>query len=220
MGLGNGDGGLGIGNRSFNVDEDNGPNDHQFIEGQLIIMQPTGRTLWDRFNECRDEGLLGIPRAELLYYLRDAASQIDRMNAHHNLQHLDIKPQNLFISPDGITIANFGLAEVLEGVRATVTGGVTPVYAAPETFEGWISRFSDQYSLAIVFQELLTGQRPFNGKNTRELLMQHINGKPDLSPLPKCDQPIVGRALSKKPDDRFPSCRAFIEALPWKTPEM
>ena len=43
---------------------------------------------------------------------------------------------------------------------ASVTGGVTPVYAAPETFDGWVSRFSDQYSLAIVYQELLTGQPP------------------------------------------------------------
>ena len=46
-----------------------------------------------------------------------------------------------------------------------MTGGVTPVYAPPETFDGWVSRHSDQYSLAIVYQELLTGQRPFNGTN-------------------------------------------------------
>ena len=55
---------------------------------------------------------------------------------------------------------------------ASVTGGVTPVYAAPETFDGWVSRFCDQYSLAIVYQELLTGQRPFNGTNVRQLIMQ------------------------------------------------
>ena len=42
-------------------------------------------------------------------------------------------------------------------MQASVTGGVTPVYAAPETFDGWVSRFCDQYSLAIVYQELLTG---------------------------------------------------------------
>jgi serine/threonine protein kinase len=214
------------------VDEDTAPSEeerealkrlrkmHHFLEGQLVIVKPNGRNLWGRFLECREEGLPGIPRAELLYYLRDAASQIDRMNTHHKLQHLDIKPQNILLNAGLITVANFGLAEVLEGYRATVTGGVTPVYASPETFEGWISRYSDQYSLAIVFQELLTGQRPFNGENTRQLLMQHLNGTPNLSPLPECDRPIVGRALSKKPKHRFPSCRAFVEALPWTPPEM
>ena len=94
-----------------------------------------------------------------------------------------------------------------------MTGGVTPVYAAPETFEGWVSRFSDQYSLAIVFQELLTGTRPFNGSNTRQLLMQHLNGTPDVSILPPDDQPIIARALSKKPDDRWPTCTEMVQAL-------
>ena len=90
---------------------------------------------------------------------------------------------------------------------------MTPVYAAPETFEGWVSRFSDQYSLAIVFQELLTGTRPFNGTNTRQLLMQHINGTPDLTSVPAADQPIIARALSKKPDDRWVSCAELVQRL-------
>ena len=48
-------------------------------------------------------------------------------------------------------------------------GGVTPIYAAPETFSGKLSRHCDQYSLAIVYMELLTGNRPFHGKNVRQL---------------------------------------------------
>ena len=110
--------------------------------------------------------------------MEEAAEALDLMNTHYQIQHLDIKPQNLFLVSNHVKVGDFGLAKLLEGVRATVTGGVTPVYAAPETFEGWVSRFSDQYSLAIVFQELLTGTRPFNGANTRQLLMQHINGTP------------------------------------------
>src|SRR5581483_8860140 len=82
-----------------------------------------------------------------------------------------------------------------------------------ETFEGWVSRYSDQYSLAIVFQELLTGARPFNGSNTRQLLMQHINGVPDLNSLPAADQPVIARALSKKPDDRWPTCAEMVREL-------
>src|SRR5205823_14416906 len=85
--------------------------------------------------------------------------------------------------------------------------------AAPETFDGWLSRFSDQYSLAIVYQELLTGQRPFDGKTMRQLVLQHIQGIPDLSPLPAAERAIVARALAKDPDQRFPTCLEFIKLL-------
>jgi serine/threonine protein kinase len=184
------------------------------VDGQLIIvMELADRNLWDRFRECRGQGMTGIPREELLRYLEEAAEALDLMNSHYQIQHLDIKPQNLFLVFNHVKVGDFGLAKLLEGVRATVTGGVTPVYAAPETFEGWVSRFSDQYSLAIVFQELLTGTRPFNGANTRQLLMQHINGTPELNPLPSADRPIIGRALSKKPDERWPSCAEMVRAL-------
>lgn len=186
----------------------------RIIEGQLIIvMELADRNLWDRFRECRGQGLQGVPRDELLRYMEEAAEGLDLMNNHYQIQHLDVKPQNLFLVFNHIKVADFGLAKVLEGVRATATGGVTPVYAAPETFEGWVSRFSDQYSLAIVFQELLTGQRPFNGANTRQLLMQHINGTPDLSALPLADRAVIGRGLSKKPDDRWPTCTELVRAL-------
>ena len=93
----------------------------------------------------------------------EAAEALDLMNNQYQLQHLDIKPQNLFLVYQHVKVADFGLVKDLEGMQASVTGGVTPVYAAPETFDGWVSRFSDQYSLAICYQELLTGQRPFSG---------------------------------------------------------
>ncbi|MCS6865876.1 MAG: tubulin-like doman-containing protein [Gemmataceae bacterium] len=184
------------------------------IDGQLIIvMELADRNLWDRFRECRGQGLPGIPRDELLRYMEETAEALDLMNNHYQIQHLDIKPQNLFLVFNHIKVADFGLAKVLEGVKATVTGGVTPVYAAPETFEGWVSRYSDQYSLAIVFQELLTGCRPFTGTNTRQLLMQHLNGTPDLTALPPADRPIISRALAKIPEQRWPTCTDLVRAL-------
>src|SRR5436305_7911939 len=137
---------------------------YDIIEGQLIIvMELADRNLWDRFKECRAQGLPGIPREELLGYLDETAEALDLMNRQYQLQHLDIKPQNLFLVHQHVKVADFGLVKDLEGMQASVTGGVTPVYAAPETFDGKVSRFSDQYSLAIVYQELLTGQRPFLG---------------------------------------------------------
>jgi eukaryotic-like serine/threonine-protein kinase len=185
------------------------------IDGQLIIvMELADRTLWDRFRECRNQGLPGIPRDELLQYMRETAEALDLMNIQFQLQHLDIKPQNLFLVFNHIKVADFGLVKDLSNkIAATITGGVTPVYAAPETFDGWLSRYSDQYSLSIVYQELLTGQRPFTGSTMRQLVLQHLQGEPDLSSLPITDRVTVRKALAKNPDDRFPSCVEFIQAL-------
>src|SRR5829696_6255563 len=139
------------------------------IDGQLIIvMELADRNLWDRFRECRGLGYTGIPRDELLRYMEETAEALDLMNKHYHIQHLDVKPQNLFLVFHHIKVADFGLAKSFEGNRGTVTGGVTPVYAAPETFEGYASLYTDQYSLGIVYQELLTGTRPFNGSNVKQ----------------------------------------------------
>ncbi len=187
---------------------------YDIIDGRLIIVSELAdRTLWDRFRECRTQNLPGIPRAELLGYMEETAEALDLMNTLYQLQHLDIKPQNLFLVHNHIKVADFGLVKDLEGMMASVTGGVTPVYAAPETFDGKVTRFSDQYSLAIVYQEVLTGSRPFTGANLRQLLVQHLNDEPDLSSLPAADRLAVGRALSKSPDQRFPSCQEFVRAL-------
>src|SRR5262245_21052562 len=183
-------------------------------EGQLlIVMELADRNLWDRFRECRGQGLPGIPRDELLRYMEETAEALDLMNGQYQLQHLDIKPQNLFLIHNHIKVADFGLVKDLEGMVASMTGGVTPVYAAPETFDGWVSRFCDQYSLAIVYQELLSGQRPFSGTSVRQLVMQHLQAQPALSPTPEGDRPAVARALSKSPDKRFPCCLDLIKTL-------
>jgi serine/threonine protein kinase len=187
---------------------------YDIVDGQLlIVMELADRNLWDRYKECRAAGRPGIPREELLRYLEETAEALDLMNGEYQLQHLDIKPQNLFLVHQHVKVADFGLVKDLEGSQASVTGGVTPVYAAPETFEGNITRYSDQYSLAIVFQELLTGQRPFQGSNIRQLVLQHMQGVPNLAALPLADQPLIGRALSKVPSERFPTCRALVAAL-------
>src|SRR5713101_412732 len=176
---------------------------YDIIDDQLlIVMELADKNLWDRFKECRAKGLPGIPRAEMLRYMLETAEALDLMNVEYQLQHLDIKPQNIFLIHKHVKVAYFGLVKDLEGMAASVTGGVTPVYAAPETFDGWVSRFSDQYSLAIVYQELLTGRRPFTATTIRQLILQHLQGKPDLTSLSAHDKPFIARALAKKPDER------------------
>ncbi len=187
---------------------------YDIIDGRLIIiMELADGNLWDRFHECRDRQLPGIPRDELLCYFSESAEVLDLINGQYDLQHLDIKPQNLFLVHRHMKVGDFGLVKDLEGMRTHVTGGVTPVYAAPETFDGIITRYCDQYSLAIVYQELLTGVRPFNGTNIKQLLLQHMQSSPNLDSLPASERPIIKRALAKKPEDRFPNCTEFVQAL-------
>jgi hypothetical protein len=187
----------------------------EIVDGELVIvMELADRSLHDSYVECQSAGLVGIPRDALLRYIRDAAEALDHMNEKHNLQHLDIKPRNLFLISDRVKVADFGLVKHLERHGDSgMLGGVTPLYAPPETFSGKITERSDQYSLAIVYQELLTGQRPFNGKNPRQLAQQHVQGEPELRSLPEGERPVVARALAKDPAKRFPNCLGFVRAL-------
>jgi serine/threonine protein kinase len=186
----------------------------EIVDGQLVIVtELADMSLKDRFHECRRAGMPGIPRGELLVYLRDAADALDFMSDHHGLQHLDVKPENLLIVGGRVKVADFGLVRDVAHQTVTMLGGLTPVYAAPESFEGHPSRHSDQYSLAIVYQEMLTGVLPFPGKTAVQLTAQHLHSRPQLGPLPPGDRDNVARALAKDPAERFPTCRAMIEGL-------
>src|SRR6516164_4651038 len=147
---------------------------YDFVEGRLVIVTELADcNLWDRFTEFRNLRQAGIPRDDLLRYMYEAAEVLDLMNSQYQLQHLDIKPQNLFVVHNHIKVADFGLVkDTTSGMKLmTITGGVTPVYAAPETFDGKFTRQSDQYSLAIVYQEMLTGHRPFTGTSMKQLIL-------------------------------------------------
>jgi serine/threonine protein kinase len=185
----------------------------EVLDGQLlIVMELAEGSLAERFQQCRDAGLPGIPRDELLSHLRDAASALDYMAETHGLQHLDVKPQNLLLVGNRIKVADFGLVRGLGSTRVSNLG-VTPIYATPEAFDGRVSRNSDQYSLAIVYQEMLTGVRPFPGSTMLQLAVQHISATPLLAPLPSRDRAIIARALAKVADQRFASSGQMVAAL-------
>jgi serine/threonine protein kinase len=191
----------------------------EYIAGELVIvLELADQSLHDLLTEQRDAGRDGIRRDELLGYLRETAEALDLMNIQHGLQHLDIKPRNLFLVCNHVKVGDFGL---VNGMRlgdagqapALELGGITPLYASPELFRGTISQSSDQYSLALVYHELLTGLLPFDGTNARQLLFQHLTVEPDLSMLPAADRAAIARALAKEPGERFPSCGDLVRAL-------
>src|SRR5437868_4129277 len=108
----------------------------EVLEGEVVIvMELADKNLHDAFLESQSAGLIGIPRDDLLRFMRDAAEALDYMGEKHGLAHLDIKPRNLFLVSDRVKVADFGLVKHLERSGASgVLGGVTPLYAAPETF--------------------------------------------------------------------------------------
>ncbi len=155
----------------------------------------------------------------ILDQLADALGQFHG----RNLVHLDIKPQNLILEPDGtIKLIDFGLAQPA-GPSQEMVGGTafgTVAYLAPEQASGGaVSAATDVYSLGCVVHELLTGRPPFEaeGSDARHALIHaHLEldpmppsrVRPDLG-LPSWVDDVVGWALAKRREDRFHDVASF-----------
>jgi serine/threonine protein kinase len=141
--------------------------------------------------------------------------------------HRDIKPDNFLLRsrqeatvPD-LLLADFGIAAMMDGTTSTGQPPGSPPYMAPEQWEGHPVPATDQYALAIMVYEMLTGLFPFQGDPV-QVCYQHCNKKPQrpstLNPGISQDiDAVILKALEKKPEDRYPSvlafCKAFQDAL-------
>jgi formylglycine-generating enzyme required for sulfatase activity len=177
----------------------------------VLAMELAEKTLHQRLMEVEKAGHAGIPGQELLEYLLEAAKGLDYLHGL-NIQHRDIKPQNLVLVGGSVKVADFGMAKLLEYSMASNSGSLTPSFAAPEQFQGLTSPHSDQYSLAVTYCQLRTGRLPFLGSQ-HEVVWGHMQGEPNLGMLPEAERPVLARALAKNPDQRWRSCREFVAAL-------
>ena len=110
---------------------------------------------------------------------------LDFIGSQHGLQHLDVKPANLFLIANHVKVGDYGLVSKLAaGNDDGNFRGLTPRYVAPEVLRGEIATRSDQYSLALVYQELLTGTFAYSGTTAAQLMMQHMVAAPNLASLP------------------------------------
>ncbi len=154
----------------------------------------------------------------------------DALGAAHEagVIHRDIKPENIMLEGKArrVQLMDFGIAKAIDhtdGTPGLTSTGMlvgTPHYMSPEQASGepHLDNRSDQYSLAVVGFQMITGSLPFDGESTRAVLFQQMVGVPkslrDLVPdVPPGLAFAVDRALSKDPKDRFPSMDAFREAI-------
>jgi hypothetical protein len=165
---------------------------------------------------------LPLPLPLTMDIIRQVGSALDYIHAR-GIVHRDVKPGNLLAridQQDGwhMLLADFGVAcqrptAILQ--EDQVTG--TVAYMAPEVFSGWFSPASDQYSLAVMAFQLLTGHLPFEG-TIDEQIAGHLevvapSVRLYVEDLPWEVKEVIARALEKRDIDRYPSVAAFVQEL-------
>lgn len=168
-------------------------------------------------------GLPLLSPQEVEHFVRQAADALQYAH-EHQIIHRDVKPSNFLLRsrrdtkwPD-LLLADFGIAKFMNA--SPHTGQLlrgTPTYMAPEQWRHSPVPATDQYALAIMSYELLTGRPPFQG-SLEQMRYQHFNTAPQppstLNPrIPVATDTVILQALAKNPEGRFASIFAFAQAF-------
>lgn len=173
------------------------------------------------------QGMAASVMADVCEGLHYAHTRQDPMGQPLGVVHRDVSPQNVILGYDGrVRLIDFGIAKATSHVTQTQVGVLRGKYAymSPEQVLGEnVGVASDVFSSGVVLFELLTGRRLFTGKSDFSILERIRSGiveapsavMPSVNPLL---EKIVLKAVSREPQDRFPSAlhmaRALQEALP------
>jgi serine/threonine-protein kinase len=167
-----------------------------------------------------------LPAGRAVTLIEQVASALDAAHAAGRV-HRDVKPGNILVEVlpgprDNAYLSDFGLVKVTGATKFTATGtvaGGTPSYMAPEqAYYSEVDGRADQYSLACVAFELLTGQVPYP-RFTDSLVYEAHRSAPvppasAINPaLPPAADQVLRKAMAKRPEDRYGSCREFAADL-------
>ncbi|GEE03209.1 hypothetical protein nbrc107696_36550 [Gordonia spumicola] len=174
-----------------------------FIDMRLV----DGESLGDRLRR----GV--VAPADAIDVVSQVAGALD--HAHEaGLVHRDVKPDNILLDRNGFAyLVDFGIARSDSDTRLTQTGAMigSIAYMAPERFDrGATGPSVDQYSLACVLVECLTGRPPYGSGEIAVTMRGHLFDAPPMTGTGV--DPAVARGLAKEPGHRFPTCRAFAAA--------
>jgi TPR repeat protein/tRNA A-37 threonylcarbamoyl transferase component Bud32 len=153
--------------------------------------------------------------------LQQTAAALDYAH-RHGVVHRDIKPANIMLQGRvTVKVADFGIAKLMSAQNQTLTGVLmgTPSYMSPEQVEARaVDGRADQFALAVMAYELLTGTRPFQADSMPTVAHMIVYGpRPSaqaVNPtLPPGIDAVLDRALSRFPEQRFPTCTEFTSAI-------
>ncbi|MDT5080369.1 MAG: serine/threonine protein kinase, bacterial [Mycobacterium sp.] len=175
----------------------------------------------------RDRYPAGLPPEFATEIVTAVADALDY--AHEKgLLHRDVKPANILLSESGgssqrrrIMLSDFGIARRIDdnsGLTATNMTVGSLAYAPPEQLmAAALDGRTDQYALAATAFQLLTGKPPFDNPNAASVITSHLTASPpkmaDRRPDLGLLDPVIAKAMAKKPADRYPTCRDFASAL-------
>jgi putative methionine-R-sulfoxide reductase with GAF domain len=173
-------------------------------EGLYIVMELVRGT--DLGAQLKQRGQPGLPPQEAIEYARHACEALQYVH-DQQIVHRDVKPQNLILADNGVTLVDFGVARAIGSDETVGTIAVgTPRYMAPEVFAGGtVSSASDIFSLAATLWTLMIGSPPRYGD-----VLKIEKVAPELPP--ELREALAG-GLEMLPEMRIPSALAFAEAI-------
>ncbi len=162
-----------------------------------------------------------MPPDRMFSILAQTAVALDYAHGK-GIVHRDVKPANIMIAANGTAkITDFGIAKITASEQFTMTGSIvgTPHYMSPEQVQGQaVDGRSDQFSLAVIAFEMLTGEKPYTGEHLTTVVYKIVAEEPPSphrinSSLGAAIETVLKKGLAKKPDGRYASCTEFTEAL-------
>jgi hypothetical protein len=171
----------------------------------------------ESLKDVLDRNPHGLPPEEVERWFTGIAAGVAYLH-DHGIVHRDLKPGNIFIDDGVVKIGDYGLSKFISvSRRSGQTESVgTFHYMAPEIGKGCYGKEVDIYALGIILHEMLTGNVPFDGESSQEIMMKHLTAEPNLSDLPAPCRGAIGRALAKDPDERYANVGAMLVDLGWE----